>query len=233
MENHLATQQHLQTLVTRISESEALANVQANQDTEQDRKVVSYIIHKLQAICPAWQQSLAGMGHDEKAQLMKTIKREWLNSLMAEGVNQQHIIDYALNKVKESGNPFMPTVGQFIAWCREGNMPEGTKGCLESYKEIQAYLALPLESRKLSGLNPEVYHTLHNLGDFHGFRHADKKRALEIWTQEHNRTLEDLRNGKPLAVAPPPRVAIEKTHTPLDKQKAISSIQAMRAALSK
>lgn len=231
MENHLATQQHLQTLVTRISESESLANVQANQDTEQDRKVVSYIIHKLQAICPAWQQSLAGMGQDEKVQLMKTIKREWLNSLMAENISQQHIIDYALNKVKQSGNPFMPTVGQFIKWCREGSLPEGTKGCLDSYKEIQGYLALPLESRKLHGLNPEVYHTLHNLGDFYGFRHADKKRSLEMWTQEHERTLENLRNGKPLAVAPPPRVAIEKTHTPIAKEAAISRIQAMRAQL--
>jgi len=231
MENHSATQQHLQTLVTRISESESLASVQANQDTEQDRKVVSYIIHKLQAICPAWQQSLAGMGQDEKVQLMKTIKREWLNSLMAEKISQQHIIDYALNKVKQSGNPFMPTVGQFIKWCREGSLPEGTKGSLDSYKEIQGYLALPLESRKLHGLNPEVYHTLHNLGDFHGFRHADKKRSLEMWTQEHERTLEDLRNGKPLAVAPPPRVAIEKTHTPIAKEAAISRIQAMRAQL--
>ena len=228
--NHLETKQHLQTLVTQISKSEAAAESKAD-DTQQDRQVVSYIIHKLQAICPAWQQSLAGMGEDEKAQLLKTIKREWLNSLMAANINDQRIIDYALGQVKVSGNPFMPTIGQFIGWCREGNVPEGTKNCLESYKEVCAYQCLPREKRQPYGLSPEVWHTLNNLGDIPIWRQMEKIKHKKYWEEEHERTLERLRNGQPLDEAPPPRPAIEKTYTPLNKSAAIEQLKKMREGL--
>lgn len=231
MENHNKTKQHLQTLVTQISKSEALAEQFTTEDTQQDRQVVSYIIHKLQAICPAWQQSLSGMSQDEKAQLLKTIKREWLNSLMAANINDQRVIDYALNKVKESGNPFMPTIGQFIGWCKEGNIPEGTKNCLESYKEVCAYQCLPREKRQPYGLSPEVWHTLNNLGDISNWRQMEKMKHKKYWEEEHERTLELLRNGGRLDEAPPPRQSIEEIKEPLNKKKAISAIQAMRESL--
>jgi hypothetical protein len=193
--------------------------------TPEAGEYINEVFTRLTAICPAWKQAFSSTKE------LNAVKKEWITGFYDSGIKSKHVVDYALAKLRESGEAFIPPVGRFIAWCREGSLPEGIKGCLDSYKEIQGYLALPLESRKLSGLNPEVYHTLHNLGDFYGFRHADKKRSLEIWTQEHERTLETLRNGGQLAVAPPPRVAIEKTHTPIAKEAAISRLQAMRSQL--
>lgn len=232
MENkHLEAKQHLQSLVTRISKSEALTESLEQEDTKQDRSVVNYIIHKLQAICPAWQQSLAGMAEDEKTQLLKTIKREWLNSLMSANINDQRIIDYALSQVKASGNPFMPTIGQFIGWCREGKVPEGTKNSLQSYKEVCEYQCLPREKRQPSGLSPEVWHTLNNLGDIANWRQMDKLKHKKYWEEEHEITLELLRNGGAMDIAPPPRQAIERQKKPLDKTKAISALQKMRESI--
>jgi hypothetical protein len=231
MDNHNETKQHLATLVTQISKSEALADSAKVEDTQQDRSVINYIIHKLQAICPAWQQSLAGMGPDEKAQLLKTIKREWLNSLMAERISQQHVIDYALNKVKQSGNPFMPTIGQFIAYCHEGSTPEGTKTAFDAYKEVCEYQCLPREKRQPYGLSPEVWHTLANIQDIHSWRHMEKKKHKDYWCAEYERTLQTLRDGGPVHEAPPPRQAIENNRTPLNKQKAVSQLQQMRESL--
>jgi len=217
--------------VTQISKSEALSEKVTTEDTQQDRQVVSYIIHKLQAICPAWQQSLAGMGPDEKAQLLKTIKREWLNSLMAERISQQHVIDFALDKVKQSGNPFMPTIGQFIAYCHEGSLPEGTKTAFDAYKEVCEYQCLPREKRQPYGLSPEVWHTLANIQDIHSWRQMEKKKHKEYWFDEYERTLQTLRDGGPLHEAPPPRQAIENKRTPINKEKAINSLKAMRDQL--
>lgn len=231
MDNNLEAKQHLATLVTQISKSEALADSAKVEDTQQDRSVINYIIHKLQAICPAWQQSLAGMGQDEKTQLLKTIKREWLNSLMAERISQQHVIDYALNKVKQSGNPFMPTIGQFIAYCQEGSIPEGTRTPHQAYKEISEYQCLPRESRQPHGLSPEVYHTLFNIADLPAWRHMNKDKHKKYWEDEYERTLETLRQGGPLREAPPPRKALENNRTPLNKQRAVSEIQKMRESL--
>lgn len=231
MANDLQVRQHYQTLMTQIGKAEALANKQQGGDTDQDRKVINYIFHKLQAICPAWQQSLAGMGHDEKEQLLKTIKREWLNSLMMEGISQHHIIDYALNCVKESGSPFLPTVGQFLGWCREGSIPDGIKTPMQAYKEVTAYMCLPVNERKPWGLSPEVYHTLASLGDVYKWKHMQEKEHRKYWEDEYKNTLETLRNGQPLIEAHEPKAFIENKRTPLDKEKAINQLREMRKGL--
>lgn len=222
--------QHLQTLTTRISESELLATSK-QEDTEQDRKIINFIFHKLQAICPAWQQSLAGMAQGEKEQLLKTIKREWLNSLMAAGINDRRTIDYALNRVKEAGSPFLPTIGVFLGYCEEGDLPVGIKTPEESYKEVCDYQCLPREQRQPSGLSPEVWHTLSNLGDLHSWRHMTEAKHKQYWLDEYKITIKHLKDGKPLNEAPPPRTAIENKPTPTNKDDAISRLRAMRDQL--
>lgn len=216
----------LDQLSTGTLPTGAMAYASKQRDiTPEAAEYINEVFTRLTAICPAWKQAFSST--DE----LNAVKKEWITGFYDSGIRSKHVVDYALAKLRESGEAFIPPVGKFIKWCREGSLPEGTKDSLASYKEIQGYLAMPLESRKRSGLNPEVYHTMHNLGDFYAFRHADKKRALEMWTQEHERTLESLRNGESLAEAPPPRVAIEKTHTPIAKEAAISRLQEMRKQL--
>lgn len=165
--------------------------------------------------------------------MLDQTKRDWLNAFMENGINDMKLINYAFSRLLSSGKPFMPTVAEFIGWCKEGNVPEGTKGCLESYNEILGYMALPLESRKLSGLNPEVYHTLHNLDDFYQWRHAHKKKSREMWYAEHNKTLDVLRNGDGLVESPVDRIKLNNKRTPVPKEEAIRRIQEMRASLKK
>ena len=81
------------------------------------------------------------------------------------------------------------------------------------------------------GLSPEVWHTLNNLGDIANWRQMDKIKHKKYWEEEHEVTLELLRNGGTMDIAPPPRPAIERDKKPVDKQKAISRIQAMREQL--
>jgi hypothetical protein len=54
-----------------------------------------------------------------------------------------------------------------------------------------------------------------------------------MWDEEHEKTLETLRNGDPLAVAPPPRVVIDYKKKPADKGHAESSIQALKDLMAK
>lgn len=186
---------------------------------------INDVFKRLTAICPAWKQAFSS------TEELNNVKKEWITGFFDSGIRSKQVVDYALSKLRDSGDAFIPPVGKFIGWCREGNLPEGTKGCLDSYKEIQGYLILPSESRKLKGLNPEVYHTLHNLFDFYAFRHADQKKAIKMWSDEHEKTLEIMRNGGPIDEAPEPRKSIENNRTPLDKTKAVSQLQKMRESL--
>lgn len=215
-----------QTLTTN-----AEASYKPKQDTEEDRKVVNYIFHKIQAICPAWQHSLGKMSEEEKQQLLKTMKREWLNELMDRKINQQHLIDYALKRLKGTSNPFFPAVGQFIEWCEEGKLPEGTTGTLESYKEILGYLVKPAKNRELIDLRPETYATMIGIQDFYTFRHADTKRSKEIWFQAHDKTLQDMKDGKDIPVAPKPVEKLEQIRVAGKRSTMMDAMKSMRDGL--
>jgi len=222
---------HLRShLEITISKADSLDNARQS-ETPQDRDLISGIFERLSSACPAWKQSLAGLPVNEAQAVLNQTKRDWLNAFMENGINDSRLINYAFSKLLNDPNPFMPTVGMFIGWCQEGNIPEGTKNSLESYKEVCAYQCLPREKRQPYGLSPEVWHTLNNLGDLANWRQMEKIKHKKYWEEEHERTLERLRNGEPLDEAPPPRQAIEKTHTPLNKSAAIEQLRKMREGL--
>lgn len=229
-ENQEAANQ-LAKLNQRIGKAEALAEKPVEPESEQSRIFINALFDRLFAICTAWAQSYVGLTGEAMDKAIGATKREWLDHLKLEGIKQAHVINYAVNRVKASGSPFLPTSGQFVAWCREGNVPEGTRTPAEAYKEISEYQCLPRELRKPQGLSSEVYHTLVNLTDLPAWRHMHEKKHREYWDAEYQRTLEVLRNGGPIKEAPPPRKALENKRTPLDKAKAISAIQAMRKGL--
>ena len=174
---------------------------------------------------------MAGLGQDEAQQVFNQAKRDWLNAFMENQINDMRLINYAFSRLLATPNPFMPTVGEFIAWCREGAIPEGTKNSLQSYKEVCAYQCLPREKRQPCTLSQETWHTLNNLGDLAGWRQMEKMKHKKYWDEEHELTLEKLRSQEPLDVAPEPRAAIERKKEPVNKSAVASRIQAMRESM--
>jgi hypothetical protein len=228
--NHNQVLTGLSQLKTIISKADAIEEAKANESSA-DRDLISGIFVRLQSACPAWKQSLAGLGQDEAQQVFNQAKRDWLNAFMENQINDMRLINYAFSRLLATPNPFMPTVGEFIAWCREGAIPEGTKNTLQAYKEVCAYQCLPREKRLPSTLSQETWHTLSNLGDLAGWRHMEKMKHKKYWDEEFEVTIEKLRNGEPLDIAPEPRAAIERIKTPLDKENAISQLRAMRESI--
>lgn len=193
--------------------------------TKEAAEYINEIFSRMQAICPAWKQAFSS------TEELNLAKQEWTIGFYDSGVKSKQAVDYGLNKLRQSGNPFIPPVGQFIDWCRDGIMPAGTKNALESYKEVCAYQCLPCEKRQPCTLSQESWHTLNNLGDLPNWRQMEKIKHKKYWDDEHERTLERLRNGQTLDSVPEPRESIEHKRKPLDKQKAISALQQMREGL--
>ena len=121
--------QHLQShSEITTSKADAIANAKAG-ETVEDRNLISGIFERLSSACPAWRQSLAGLPANEAQGVLNQAKRDWLNAFMENGINDMRLIDYAFSRLLADPNPFMPTVGQFIEWCREGNIPEDLFDC--------------------------------------------------------------------------------------------------------
>ena len=186
---------------------------------------INEVFKRITAICPAWKQAFSS------SEELSAIKKEWMTGFFDSNIRSKQSVDFAMSKLRDSGEAFIPTVGRFIGWCRDGAMPEGTKNTLQAYKEVCAYQCLPREKRIPSTLSQETWHTLSNLGDLAGWRHMEKMKHKKYWDEEFEVTIEKLRNGEPLDIAPEPRAAIERIKTPLDKENAISQLRAMRESI--
>ncbi|MEI8631435.1 replication protein P [Vibrio sp. PP-XX7] len=77
----------------------------------QTAKLVNHIFTELQVIFPAWR-----MAFPDKAAL-NNAKRIWTVALFENRIYHTRQIDFGLRKARQSGNPHMPSVGQFIRWC--------------------------------------------------------------------------------------------------------------------
>lgn len=73
--------------------------------------VVNALFRELQAIFPAWKQAWP----DDKS--LQTAKRSWLKAFIVDGITTLEQIQYGLQRARQHGGDFAPSVGKFIKWC--------------------------------------------------------------------------------------------------------------------
>ncbi len=76
-------------------------------------------------------------------------KKTWIKAFMLAGINKIEQIQHGLNKCYLMENPFVPTPGQFIAWCTPTYEQMGLKSPEEAFKEASS-LARPDSSKNWS-----------------------------------------------------------------------------------
>lgn len=77
--------------------------------------VVSDLLSKLETIFPA---SRAMFERDPE--YAKETRRQWLMAMLEGGVKTQAQIDAGLFVARKCGKPFLPSPGEFVAWCNDG-----------------------------------------------------------------------------------------------------------------
>ena len=81
-------------------------------------KFVDRLFARLKAIFPAWQAAFDGEEGYQEA------KRLWLEALVNNGVTTAAQFKRGIAQAERESNPFFPSVGQFIAWCKAENYAE-------------------------------------------------------------------------------------------------------------
>ena len=74
--------------------------------------LVNGLFAELQACFPAWRQAFPDTG------ALNMAKQTWVKAFITGGILRQEQIRAGLNEARLCENPFFPTSGQFIAWCR-------------------------------------------------------------------------------------------------------------------
>lgn len=98
-----------------LDPQQALAQIPMAQPIKVDQRtaeIVNTVFDKLQGIFPAWRQAWA----DDKA--LYNAKREWIAGFVQGGINSDEQLAFGFQQARKSSSPFLPNVGQFVAWCK-------------------------------------------------------------------------------------------------------------------
>ena len=93
------------------------------------------MFRSLKAIFPAWLAAIRDPEVEAQA------RAEWLKGLIENGINSDQQINAGLAKCRAHNSPFLPSIGQFITWCKESvgsmsDMPNESEARLAMIREL-------------------------------------------------------------------------------------------------
>jgi len=126
------------------------------------------------------------------------------------GVSDLTVINAALARSRASNNPFLPTIGQFIGYCRQAVSERvGALDQSVAYAHLVKYYSRPLEDREPCSLNKVIYHTISQVGfDSYYFKTMDGKRAEQYFKDQYAMTIDYIVSGGDLVTAVVPNKRI-------------------------
>lgn len=96
---------------------------------------VNEVFKQLRSIFPAWSAAIP------TELVMAEAKRQWLLGLVESRISSWEQINAGLAKCRAHNSPFLPSIGQFVEWCKVS---------------LQDAIGLPSESEALSALTREL-----------------------------------------------------------------------------
>ncbi|EGN5552698.1 phage replication protein [Salmonella enterica] len=81
---------------------------------EQVAKVINNVFSQLMSVFPA---TTANRSQAE----MNEIRRQWVLAFRENGITTMEQVAAGMRVARRQERPFLPSPGQFVAWCREGN----------------------------------------------------------------------------------------------------------------
>lgn len=155
-------------------------------------QVVNSLFTELKAIHPAWR---AAWPSD---QMENTAKRSWTKAFTASGMCSIEQIRYGIDRCRASGSPFMPSVGQFLDWCRPSPENMGLPSVDRAY--LQA-CAASHPAADASALHPAVWHAACEAGLYMLARQPESK-SRPVFERAYAITVRLIIEGEPLREIP-------------------------------
>ena len=137
-----------------------LTNIQKQKQMVNDSETVLNIVMKsVRAIYPAWRTTIKTQAE------LDAMKKEWLLAFIENRINSDKQINRGLSSARKDKNPFFPSIGQFVEWCKSPDPSHKVfntkllenKGTKLTGKEVRKLLAdnKKREMYKATGQLPE------------------------------------------------------------------------------
>ena len=185
-------------------------------------QLVNQLSAELQSIFPAWRFALP----DQES--MQQFKRTWARALIENGITNQNQVDIGLKLARQATSPYLPSVGQFIAWCQSGLAGYGLPEARKAYREACNHAHNPACPWSHVG----VYAAAQATG-FYELKTKAENITWPVFKENYEAICRQLISGQSLGIAlpkpPPPAVQ----HTPALQATATKNIQHIRTLLAR
>lgn len=114
-------------------------------------------------------------------------RQEWLKGLIENGITSDLQINAGLSKCRAHNSPYLPSIGQFIEWCRVAAQDaQGLPSESEAMSAVVRELGRPKELRQWGNHHPSVFmaYSQRQSYDWKNYNYTDLKKAFsETWDQ--------------------------------------------------
>lgn len=194
---------------------------------EQAADIFNELFRQLKAAFPALMTSIK----DQRD--LNELRRQWVLAFIENGITNMDQVDAGMKIARQQATPFLPSPGQFIAWCKQGaTRAAGLPDADELYDMVMDYAkrrdmfssaeAFPWPSNLAYWMVTKLY----SQQRVQGLSEQDLRKRCGKELADMSKRIE---SGEPI---PAPVVQIPKLHIPVSNQKALDHIAALRAKLN-
>ncbi|HHX8939973.1 TPA: replication protein P [Yersinia enterocolitica] len=194
---------------------------------EQAAQIFNELFRQLKAAFPALMTSIKDQSD------LNELRRQWVLAFIENGITSIDQVNAGMKIARQQATPFLPSPGQFIAWCKQGaTRAAGLPDADELYDMVMDYAkrrdmfssaeAFPWPSNPAYWMVTKLY----SQQRVQGLSEQDLRKRCGKELADMSKRIEA---GEPI---PAPVVQIPKLHTPVSNEKALDHIAEIKAKLN-
>ena len=183
---------------------------------DQAALVVNQLFLDLKSIFPAWKNAFPTQQIEQQA------KVEWIKSFVESGVGQTQQLKFGLQKARSYGEPWFPSCGQFIKWCKPQLEDYGLPTAEQALRKI-------INGQKRS--HPVLYAAAQATGsrELKTMNHSD---LLKLFTRNYEIICQKFIDGEDFSQVIP-KALPEKVYIVTEQEKRVQNAANLRQLLNK
>ncbi|CNK94971.1 DNA replication protein [Yersinia frederiksenii] len=194
---------------------------------EQAAQIFNELFRQLKAAFPALMTSIKDQSD------LNELRRQWVLAFIENGITSIDQVNAGMKIARQQATPFLPSPGQFIAWCKQGaTRAAGLPDADELYDMVMDYAkrrdmfssaeAFPWPSNPAYWMVTKLY----SQQRVQGLSEQELRKRCGKELADMSKRIEA---GEPI---PAPVVQIPKLHIPVSNEKALDHIAELRAKLN-
>lgn len=194
---------------------------------EQAAQIFNELFRQLKAAFPALMTNIKDQND------LNELRRQWVLAFIENGITSIEQVNAGMKIARQQATPFLPSPGQFIAWCKQGaTRAAGLPDADELYDMVMDYAkrrdmfssaeAFPWSSNAAYWMVTKLY----SQQRVQGLSEQDLRKRCWKELADMSKRIEA---GEPI---PAPVVQIPKLHIPVSNEKWLDHIAELRAKLN-